>query len=148
MTTLAPHARADAQTADTASNEMPTQIEEVVVTAQKRSERLQDVPLAVTALGQDQIQGLNAKTLTDIARTVPGLVLVSNGISNVPTIRGIYSTVGAATVGYYIDDTPVQVQPGFLGNADLELFDLERVEVLRGPQGTLYGGSAMGGTRF
>jgi len=137
---------AAAQSQGQGTNTVPDQLQEVVVTAEKRTESLQSVAASISAVGQDEIQNLDAKTLSDVARTVPGLVLVNNGISDVPTIRGIYSTVGAATVGYYIDDTPVQVEPGFVGNPDLELFDLSRIEVLRGPQGTLYGGSAMGGT--
>jgi outer membrane receptor protein involved in Fe transport len=128
------------------SDTVPTELQEVVVTAEKRPQSLQSVAASISAVGQAQIQALDAKTLTDVARAIPGLQLVNNGISDVPAIRGIYSTVGAATVGYYIDDTPVQAEPGFMGNPDLDLFDLSRIEVLRGPQGTLYGGSAMGGT--
>jgi outer membrane receptor protein involved in Fe transport len=64
-----------------------------------------------------------------------------------PTIRGIFSPVGSATVGLYIDETPIHVRPLlFTGSPNPHLFDLERVEVLRGPQGTLFGASSLGGT--
>jgi outer membrane receptor protein involved in Fe transport len=123
--------------------------DDIVVTAQRRSERLQDVPIAVSAVGADAIEGLGAKGFEDIARTVPGLFFSPGalGQGGSPIIRGVSSQVGAATVGYYIDETPVQVRPQvFTGNADPKLFDIARVEVLRGPQGTLFGASSMGGT--
>jgi len=124
-------------------------IEEVIVTAQKRTENLQDVPVAVAVVGQDSIKALGAKTLNDIAATVPGLFLAqSGGFGDGAIIRGISSSGGdAATVGYYINDVPIhkRTYPGLAGTANPELYDLERVEVLRGPQGTLYGASAMGG---
>jgi iron complex outermembrane recepter protein len=122
----------------------------IVVTAQRREERLQDVPIAITALGNGTLDRANAKSIEDVTRFVPGLVLVGgqgSQSSSTPVIRGIASFVGAATVGVYIDDTPVQVRPSFAGgNIDLQLFDVERIEVLKGPQGTLYGASSMGGT--
>lgn len=122
---------------------------EIVVTAQRRSERLQDVPIAVSALGGDALQQQGARDIQDIARSVPGLVFTPGafGKGGSPVIRGVASQVGAATVGLYIDDTPVQVRPGqFSGNPSPQLFDIDRVEVLRGPQGTLFGASSMGGT--
>jgi outer membrane receptor protein involved in Fe transport len=122
---------------------------DIVVTAQRRAERLQDVPLAVTALGGADLKEQGARDIQDIARTVPGLVFAPGafGKGGTPIIRGIASQVGAATVGVYIDDTPIQSRPSqFSGNADPQLFDIDRVEVLRGPQGTLFGASSMGGT--
>jgi outer membrane receptor protein involved in Fe transport len=139
-------AEADAQS----RGQDPAIVSELVVTAQRREERLQDVPVSVSALGGEALERAGTKSIEDIARTVPNLVLLgggSQGSAGQPVIRGISSPVGAATVGVYIDDTPVHVRPSFSGgNVDLQLFDVARVEVLRGPQGTLYGASSMGGT--
>jgi len=121
---------------------------EILVTARKVSERLQDVPISITALSADTLQRSGAENLADIAREVPGLNVNSVGPGqNGIIIRGVSSSGGVPTVGYYIDDTPIQSVGNVAGSAmDPALFDLERVEVLRGPQGTLYGASSMGGT--
>ncbi|HWM68661.1 MAG TPA: TonB-dependent receptor [Steroidobacteraceae bacterium] len=128
-------------------------VQEVVVTAQRRSENLQTVPLSVTALDNSSIERMGITTLKDLAREVPGLTVVSSGPGqNILIMRGISSTAGTtATVGYYLDDTPIQASSNAAllsarGVVDPALFDLARVEVLRGPQGTLYGSSSMGGT--
>jgi outer membrane receptor protein involved in Fe transport len=123
-------------------------LEEVVVTAEKRSERLQDVPLSIAALTSADLQNSGAVTLQDIGREVPGLSIVALAPGqNTLIIRGISSTGGTApTVGFYIDDTPISVANHLRGETDPVLFDLDRVEVLRGPQGTLYGASSEGGT--
>jgi outer membrane receptor protein involved in Fe transport len=128
-----------------AANDQDSQLQVVVVTAQKRTETLQSVPAAISAIGQDDFQGLGAKTLDDIARTVPGLYMQPYG--DAPVIRNIWTYVGVPTVGFYMDDVPISNLPtGFApSNPAPELYDLERVEVLRGPQGTLYGAGAMGG---
>ena len=125
-----------------------TVLEEVVVTAEKRSERLQDVPLSMVALTSADLQNSGAVTLQDIGREVPGLSIVTLAPGqNTLIIRGISSTGGTApTVGFYIDDTPISVANHLRGETDPVLFDLDRVEVLRGPQGTLYGASSEGGT--
>jgi iron complex outermembrane recepter protein len=123
-------------------------IEEIVVTARKQSERLQDVPISISAVSEQTLQRSNAITIEDVARLVPGLnvVTVAPG-QNQLIIRGVSSGGGVPTVGYYIDDTPIESVGNVAGNAmDPALFDLERIEVLRGPQGTLYGASSMGGT--
>jgi outer membrane receptor protein involved in Fe transport len=115
-------------------------ITEILVTARKVPEQLQDVPISITVVSAETLQRSGAQTLADIAREVPGLnVLTAGPGQNQIIIRGVSSSGGAPTVGYYIDDTPIQAM-------DPALFDLERVEVLRGPQGTLYGASSMGGT--
>ncbi|MEI9850565.1 MAG: TonB-dependent receptor [Sphingomonas sp.] len=123
--------------------------DDIVVTAQKREERLADVPISITALGQTEMEHAGTRNLQDIARSVPGLTLLpgARGFNGAPVIRGIVPSGGAPTVGIYIDDVPVTAKPSnFAGNVDPRLFDIQRVEVLRGPQGTLYGASAMGGT--
>jgi len=128
-------------------------IEQVVVTAQKRSEALQSVPLSVTALDQRDLEHMGVERVSDIARQTPGLTVVSSGPGqNILIIRGISSVAGTAgTVGYYLDDTPIAASSNaallsLRGLIDPAIFDIARVEVLRGPQGTLYGSSSMGGT--
>jgi outer membrane receptor protein involved in Fe transport len=123
--------------------------EQVVVTARRRTEQLEDVPVSVTVLSSDRLEQLGGRTLEQALRTVPNLGVPATGVlgASQPTIRGIFSPVGSATVGLYIDETPIHVRPLlFTGSPNPHLFDLERVEVLRGPQGTLFGASSLGGT--
>ncbi|SHM61199.1 Outer membrane receptor proteins, mostly Fe transport [Duganella sacchari] len=128
-------------------------VEQVLVTAQKRSEALQSVPLSVTALDWRELEHMGVEHLSDIARQAPGLTVVSSGPGqNILIVRGISSVAGTAgTVGYYLDDTPIAASSNasllsLRGLIDPAIFDIARVEVLRGPQGTLYGSSSMGGT--
>ncbi len=128
-------------------------LEQVVVTAQKRTEALQSVPLSVTALDQRELERMGVEHVSDLARETPGLTVVSSGPGqNILIIRGISSVAGSAgTVGYYLDDTPIAASSNaallsLRGLIDPAIFDIARVEVLRGPQGTLYGSSSMGGT--
>lgn len=129
------------------------QLETVVVTAQKRLEAEQAVPISMTALGEKKLERLGVESVSDLARLVPGLNVVSAGPGqNVLIIRGVSSTAGTAgTVGYYLDDTPISASSNASllssrGLIDPAVFDISRVEVLRGPQGSLYGSSSMGGT--
>lgn len=123
---------------------------EIVVTAQKRSESISRVPISISAQNQEQLDKQGIKSIGDLARTVPGLTLREGGLfDSVISVRGISSNVGASTTGVYIDETPIQSRQlcfycGF--TAFPKLFDLERVEVLRGPQGTLFGAGSEGGT--
>ena len=124
-------------------------VEEITVTAQKRSENVRKVPLSVTVLSGAQIRAAHITNFADLTRSVPNLSFSSQageGLSNLE-IRGISSSAGTATVALYLDDvslttrnlpTEGAVEPRFL--------DISRVEVLRGPQSTLYGASALGGT--
>jgi iron complex outermembrane recepter protein len=123
-------------------------LDEIIVTARKESERLQDVPISITALSAETLQRSGIESIADVGREVPGLNVVTVGPGqNQLVIRGVSSYGGVPTVGYYIDDTPIESIGNEAGGAmDPSLFDLERVEVLRGPQGTLYGASSMGGT--
>ena len=126
-------------------------LEEVVVTSQRRTERLQDVPISVSAYSQQALDNQGVRDIQDIARLTPGVVFTrgqfSSESSNI-AIRGIDSNAGAATTGIYIDDTPIQSRHLSFGtfNAYPALFDIDRVEVLRGPQGTLFGAGSEGGT--
>ena len=124
-------------------------VEEIVVTAQKRSELLTKVPISVTAIDQETLDKEGAKSMADVARLVPGLSLQtsdSEGNTNI-SIRGIVSNTGAQTTGVYIDETPVQArQEVVASNPYPKVFDLDHIEVLKGPQGTLFGAGSEGGT--
>jgi outer membrane receptor protein involved in Fe transport len=121
---------------------------EIIVTAQKREQALTDVPLAIQAISGEQLEEQGTKELNDLIESIPGASSVSRTAPGFETIqiRGIASgTTGDATVGYYVDDVPFSV-PNLQLAPPARLFALQRVEVLRGPQGTLYGQGAMGGT--
>jgi len=129
----------------------PVKLEEVVVTAQKRSERLQDVPISVTAIQGPALEQMQATRLEDWAGYVPGLSIGDAGApgQSFLALDGIAPISAASEVGMYINDTPVGSSSSFEGAngfaIDLMPYDLDRIEVLRGPQGTLYGASTMGG---
>jgi outer membrane receptor protein involved in Fe transport len=131
-------------------------LEEVVVTATRRNERLEDVPISVTAFSQEKLDAEGLHSIDDLTRLTPGVAFQRNGMSSAGNyndegsdinIRGVDSTAGTSTTGIYIDDTPIQTRHIGFGsiNAFPALFDLDRVEVLRGPQGTLFGAGAEGG---
>jgi iron complex outermembrane receptor protein len=126
-----------------------SEIPDIVVTARKTNERLQDTPMSVAVITADAIEKTGATTLEDLGRETAGLTVISAAPGqNAITLRGLS---GNNTVGLYLDDTPLSIG---IGNAvqptnfdmDPALFDLDRVEVLRGPQGSLYGASSFGGT--
>jgi iron complex outermembrane receptor protein len=137
--------------ASVAADQGAVALQEVVVTAQKRSERLQDVPVSVTAIDAGELTNRNALQLKDYLNEVPGASVgdLASGRTQV-VIRGISTGWGNnPTTGFTIDDVPFgsssSVGFGDVLVPDLDPADLERVEVLRGPQGTLYGASSMGG---
>ncbi len=121
-------------------------VEEIVVTAQKRAQRILDVPLAISAFTNDALRERGAVQLSDFLQSAPSVGIVdSESGTNRVNIRGISASAGDSTVGYYLDELPFS----FIGSVslpDVRTFDLERVEVLRGPQGTLYGDGSLGGT--
>lgn len=121
-------------------------IELVTVTATRREELLSKVPASISAFTAERIDQLDAKSIADLARFTPGVAF--NPVTKNISIRGVNSTAGDATTGIYIDDTPIQLRAlGFGSDNTLPaIFDLERVEVLRGPQGTLFGAGSEGGT--
>jgi outer membrane receptor protein involved in Fe transport len=123
------------------------QLQEIVVTSTRREESLSKVPISVTALTQDDMDTKGIKDILDVVRFTPGIAIDNSGTNNI-SIRGISSTGGAGTTGIYIDDTPIQIR-GLAFNPDDALpksFDIDRVEILRGPQGTLFGAGSEGGT--
>lgn len=122
----------------------------IIVTAQKRSQNLQDVPLAITALGTETLDQLQVNELRDVAKFLPSVTVqtAGPGFSQV-YFRGVASGENAnhsaslPTVGIYLDEMPITTIQGAL---DIHAYDLARVEALAGPQGTLYGASSMAGT--
>ena len=115
-------------------------VDEIVVTARKREESLLDIPESVTAIGGADIERQNIKNLEDIGLLIPSLNLSprADGFPNV-SIRGLGSFGNTQGVGFYLDDVQV------FSDASSRFGDLDRIEVLKGPQGTLYGGSNIGG---
>lgn len=144
-------ALADASAADTpAETSKESQLQEVIVTAEKRTERLLDVPVPVTAIEAPQLTQNNQFRLQDYFSQVPGLIATPHTqVGYDLSIRGITTGAGTnPTVGVMVDDIPYGSSTSYgLGTAvpDIDPGDLARVEVLRGPQGTLYGASSMGG---
>lgn len=128
------------------------EIQEIVVTATRREESALQVPASLTVLGGDMLDQLGAKSIQDYAPLVPGLQVaeVEPGYS-LQVLRGITTGINAtgATVATYLDDTPTTGASvsslGSTSTPDPDLFDVQRIEVLKGPQGTLYGSSSMGG---
>ncbi|MDP3368483.1 MAG: TonB-dependent receptor [Brevundimonas sp.] len=125
-------------------------IEDVVITAQKREELLREVPQSVTAITRETLERIQANDFSDYVGRVPGLTVVGDQPGNQRlTLRGLSTGGISSTVGAYVDETPFGsstslVNAGVLA-LDLDPFDIQRVEVLRGPQGTLYGAGALGG---
>jgi iron complex outermembrane receptor protein len=136
-----------ASAADTTEPAAAGVLEEITVTATRREESISRVPISITAINQEMLDQKGIKDFADVARFTPG-VAFDAGQTNQISIRGISSSGGSGTTGIYIDDTPIQVRAlGFNSDDTLvKLFDLDRVEVLRGPQGTLFGAGSEGGT--
>ena len=140
---------ADQQPAQPTTEEAaaPAGLQEVVVTATRREQSLSKVPISVTAITQEGLDDRGIKDFSEVARFTPGVNFDTSGTNNI-SIRGISGTGGAGTTGIYLDDTPIQMR-ALAFNPDEALpksFDIDRVEVLRGPQGTLFGAGSEGGT--
>jgi iron complex outermembrane receptor protein len=121
------------------------ELAEVVVTATRQNLPLAKAPVSVSAFTPARLEALDVRTPEDLVRFVPGTRF--NPLDNSIAIRGVQSDAGAATTGIYIDDTPVQIRAvgTYPTNPEPVIFDLERVEVIRGPQGALFGAGAEGG---
>src|SRR6185369_4122692 len=126
-------------------------IQEIIVTATKRESSLQDVPFSIAAVTEGQIRNSGSTDIAELARNIPGLTItdLGPGQSQV-SIRGI--SAGQVVrdqpgvkeqVGVYLDESPISIA---LFTPDLDLFDLQRFEILRGPQGTLFGAGSLSGT--
>ena len=121
-------------------------LEEVIVTAQKRAENLQNVPITMQAVTGEQLQEARVKQLTDIVQMAPNLnVVVQNSLSQHVVIRGVGTNEffgnAPSSVGMYMDE--VTMNSSYMST--LGMFDMERVEVLRGPQNSLFGRNTTGG---
>jgi iron complex outermembrane recepter protein len=128
-------------------------LEEIVVTATKRTEALSKVPISISAYNREALQASGVKSVMDLAALTPGVEFDNSSgfgpgtLTNI-AIRGINSSIGTSTTGIYVDDTPVQSRItalSYFGNPLPLMFDVDRVEVERGPQGTLFGAGAEGG---
>lgn len=126
-------------------------LREIVVTAEKRTSTVQKTPISITAISGSELQAEGLSNMTAVAQQVPGVSFKTSGPGQTEfEMRGLSSTGGESpTVGFYLDDasmTPAAMAQNGKTVIDPSLFDLNRVEVLRGPQGTLYGAGSMGGT--
>jgi len=128
-----------------------TEIQQIIVTAQKRESALQDVPFSIAAVTEQQIRNTGTTAIAELARNIPGLTITDLGPGQSQVaVRGI--SAGQVVrdqpgvkeqVGVYLDESPISIA---LFTPDLDLFDLERFEILRGPQGTLFGAGSLAGT--
>jgi iron complex outermembrane receptor protein len=134
-----------AQAADSGADD----IKEIVVTAEKTSAPLSKIPISISAISGETLQEQHITDYEGLSRAVPNLSFSSfggPGQSNIE-IRGISSQAGSATTGIYLDEVPINILNIYTAGAtEPRFFDIDRVEVLRGPQGTIYGSSSMGGT--
>jgi iron complex outermembrane receptor protein len=142
---------APAAPAGNAPGDNNTGLEEIVVTAEKRESTVQATPIAMTALSAGDLTEQNITSIQDLVGAIPGISLRTAGPGQTEyEMRGLGSSGGSvATVGFYIDETPLSASAVALNGRtviDADLYDLNRTEVLRGPQGTLYGAGSMGGT--
>ena len=127
------------------------ELQEIVVTAEKRESTVQKTPISITAISGSDLQAQGLSDMASVAQQVPGVSFKTSGPGQTEfEMRGLTSTGGESpTVGFYLDDavlTPAAMAQNGKTVIDPSLFDLNRVEVLRGPQGTLYGAGSMGGT--
>lgn len=137
-------------TAAIAQEEEAGDLEEVVVTAQKREQSLEEIPMSITVLGGDMLERQQAFDFEDMTALIPGFSIVGStpGVTRI-TLRGTNTGGVASTIGVYFDEVPfgssTALANGAIVSGDFDTFDMNRVEVLRGPQGTLYGASSLGG---
>lgn len=137
--------------AGSAAAPQANELQEIVVTAERRESTVQQTPLSITAVSGEQLEAQGITRLPDLAQSIPGISMKQFAPGQVEyEMRGLPSSSGsAATVGMYVNDVPMAASANsYVEKAaiDPDLFDLQRVEVLRGPQGTLYGAGSMGGT--
>jgi iron complex outermembrane receptor protein len=144
------NSQVQAQAQATASSGTGDQLQEVIVTAEKRTSTVQDTGASITAVSSQEIADRGIVDFSSLASSVPGISMRSGGPGQTEfEMRGLNSAGGnSSQVGFYLDETPLSSPASAqLGKVEIDpgLYDLQRVEVLRGPQGTLYGSSSMGG---
>lgn len=150
---LAQQAATPAPSALQAQQPPPAEAQQVVISGSKRPQRQREVAGTVSALAGDQLEQVGAQDQEDVFKLTPGVQLNKGDPDRaLPTLRGVGTVSSAnslaaqqATTGLYIEDVPFTDPWAFVASADLAPFDLERVEVLRGPQGALYGSASLGG---
>lgn len=132
---------------------IPAMLEEIIVTATRRAERVQDVPISIAVIGNEDIERRGVIGMEDYLRAIPGVTQVDNGArGNAIVMRGITTApelenINGTTVATYFDETPITSAGGRgAGGIDVRPVDIERIEVLRGPQGTTFGSGSLGGT--
>lgn len=136
--------------AEAEANEEPARLIEVVVTATKRTEREVTVPISMSVLGGSQLDQSSLQNAAQALSLIPGVTINMNGQGGEPvlTVRGVTAShalfAGSSPIGYYLDYIPFGLVRSAVG-PDPDIYDLDRIEVLRGPQGTLYGASALNG---
>jgi outer membrane receptor protein involved in Fe transport len=139
----AAYAQTSTPDTDKARSQQP---DDIVVTAQRYKQRLQDVPLSVRVVDAKEVAARGVTDLKDMEYAIPGLSTYDYGVSKQSIqMRGVANVLGSSTVGLYFDETPIATDTQG-DSLNIRLLDMERVEVLRGPQATLYGQSSMGGT--
>ena len=146
LTALAQAAAVAASPASSADN---GEIARVIITAQKRKEDIREVPVSVSVMSSEQLKASQVNTVEDLTRNIPNISFSSQAGPGLGTveIRGVSSQAGSATVAVYLDDVSLTTRNLYSqGTAEPRFFDIDSVEVLRGPQGTLYGASSLGGT--
>jgi len=145
-----------APTASTAEAKSSNQIQTVIITANKRKEDASKVPLSISVIGGDELTAQHIQDFASVTRSIPNISFSGGGgggnsgngpgLSNIE-MRGVSASGGMSTVGVYLDDVSMSAGNVYsMGAAEPKFFDLDHIEVLRGPQGTLYGASSMGGT--
>ncbi|MEP6483320.1 MAG: TonB-dependent receptor [Rudaea sp.] len=144
-------AAAHAQQAPPSTPDDQSTLGTIMVTAEKRSEDIQNVPMSISVVDETQLENLHATQLADFAGYVPGFTVINGGTPGQATlgIRGIAPLSAGSTVATYIDETPLGTSGNYGAGStdvlDLLPYDFQSVELLRGPQGTLYGATALGG---
>lgn len=140
--------------ADPSGRDKSRELGEVIVTATKREERVEDIPVSIAVIGNQDIERRGLIGMQDYLRSIPGVNQIDRGSKdNSIVIRGITTqpdsenSLSGATVGSYFDETPITGAGGFAaGGIDVRPVDIDRIEILRGPQGTAFGSSSLGGT--
>lgn len=147
--TARPQPSPSSQVSVETSEPSKAKLEEIIVTAQKRTERLQDVPISIAVISSQDIERRGLTGMEDYLRSVPGVNEIEAGaVNNSIIIRGITTSpeFGSATVGHYFDETPITGAAITGGSIDVRPVDIERIEILRGPQGTAFGSASLSGT--